>query len=51
MNTKNKDDVDVVTYDKDVGIYFKVENVDDSLKFELLRNPCASNIILTLKVI
>lgn len=34
MHIKNIDISDVLTYEKDIGKYLKVENIDDSLKFQ-----------------
>jgi len=42
VNTKNNDD-HVLTYEKDIGNYLNVENIDDCLKHELLRNPWVPN--------
>lgn len=37
MNTKNNDG-NVMTYEKDIGKYLNVENINNSLKYELLCN-------------
>jgi len=43
MNTKNNRDHLILTYEKDIGNYLNVKNIDDCLKHELLRNPWVPN--------
>ncbi|XP_025203829.1 zinc finger MYM-type protein 1-like [Melanaphis sacchari] len=43
VNTKNNDGHVILTNEKDIGNYLNVENIDDCLKHELLRNPWVPN--------
>jgi hypothetical protein len=43
MNTKNNRGHIILTYEKDIGNYLNVENIDDCLRHELLRNPWVPN--------
>jgi hypothetical protein len=43
MNTKNNHGHVILTYEKDIGNYLNVENIDDCVKHELLRNPWVPN--------
>ncbi|KAL4135686.1 hypothetical protein QTP88_007282 [Uroleucon formosanum] len=43
MNTKNNRGHIILTYEKDIGNYLNVENIDDCLKHELLCNPWILN--------
>lgn len=47
--TKNNDGHVNVTYEKDIGKYLNVNNIHDSLKIELLRNPWVPNTIYDFK--
>lgn len=43
MNTTNNRGHIILTYEKDIGNFLNVENIDDCLKHELLRNPWVPN--------
>jgi hypothetical protein len=43
MNTKNNDGHVILIYQKDIGNYLNIENIDDCLKHELLCNPWVPN--------
>ncbi|XP_025423131.1 uncharacterized protein LOC112692619 [Sipha flava] len=43
INTKNNRGHIILTYEKDIGNYLNVENIDECLKHELLRNPWVPN--------
>ncbi|XP_025192119.1 zinc finger MYM-type protein 1-like [Melanaphis sacchari] len=43
VNTKNNDGHVILTNEKDIGNYLNVENINDCLKHELLRNPWVPN--------
>ncbi|XP_050066310.1 uncharacterized protein LOC126555432 [Aphis gossypii] len=43
MNTTNNHGHIILTYEKDIGNFLNVKNIDDCLKHELLRNPWVPN--------